>query len=195
MPPQHERLENLLPRRVSRLARLLYRETGSPLPRGMRSVLFALSSQPLRITQIAEQEGIGQPGATRMVKRLEHLGLVTRKRSSSDGRAVIVALSDRGRAELELMREQSRRVMRKVMRELDAQDLARLEQASEALQVLIDLIESWPSAAWPRAVRSEPGVERGRASGAAASARPQPDDARADERRRRERAAGHQLPQ
>ncbi|MBV9197984.1 MAG: MarR family transcriptional regulator [Solirubrobacterales bacterium] len=97
---QLEELASVLPRRVSGLARMLYGSTGSTIPRGMRSVLFALSAEPLQITQIAREEGIGQPAATRMVARLEALGLVYRRRSDADRRVVMVSVTDRGRTEL-----------------------------------------------------------------------------------------------
>lgn len=136
-----EELANVLPRRIYGLGRMLYRASGSSLPRGMRSVLFAVSAEPLRISQVAQQEGIGQPAATRMVARLEMLGLVRRDRSVSDGRVVMVSLTERGVAELEEMREQSRRVMRAVLRDRPARDLRRLAAASDDLQLLIDLID------------------------------------------------------
>ncbi len=137
-----EDLANELPRRVSGLARLLYGATGSTLPRGMRSVLFALSTEPLQVSQIARQEGIGQSAATRMVARLESLELVRRERSAPDRRVVMVSVTERGRAELEYMREQSRRVMREVLRDLNARELRQLSQASEALELLIGLIHA-----------------------------------------------------
>ena len=63
----------------------------------MRSVLFALSAEPLRISQVAQQEGIGQSAATRMVARLEALDLVRRERGAVDRRVVMVSLTARGR--------------------------------------------------------------------------------------------------
>jgi DNA-binding MarR family transcriptional regulator len=135
-----EDLETVLPRRISRLARMLYGATGSTLPRGMRSVLFALASEPLRISQVARQEGVGQPAATRMIARLEALDLVHRERDANDGRVVMVSLTDRGRSELEQMREQSRQVMREVLRGCSALELRRLSRASETLELLSDLI-------------------------------------------------------
>src|SRR5947209_19690188 len=67
---KHHELDLLLttlPRRTSYLSRVLYRTRGSALPRGMRSVVFTLALAPLRIAEIAWEEGIGQPAATRMV--------------------------------------------------------------------------------------------------------------------------------
>jgi DNA-binding MarR family transcriptional regulator len=120
---------------------MLYGASGSTIPRGMRSVLFALSAEPLQITQIARQEGIGQSAATRMVARLEALGLVRRERSDADRRVVMVSVTDRGRTELEYMREESRQVMRDVLRDRTATELRQLTRASEALELLIGLIQ------------------------------------------------------
>ena len=127
-----------LPRRISHLSRVLYRTRGSTLPRGMRSVVFTLAFGPLRISEIAREEGIGQPAATRMVARLEALGLVHRERSAGDRRIVMVALTDRGRAELDRLRAQSRRLLREALRDRSARELRRIEAASEALGLLTE---------------------------------------------------------
>lgn len=133
-----EQLVATLPRRISHLSRVLYRTRGSALPRGMRSVVFTLAFGPLRISEIAREEGIGQPAATRMVARLEALGLVRRERSATDRRIVMVTLTDRGRAELDGLRAQSRRLLREALRGRSARGLRRMEAASEALAVLTE---------------------------------------------------------
>jgi DNA-binding MarR family transcriptional regulator len=106
----------------------------------MRSVVFTLAFGPLRISDIAWQEGIGQPAATRMVARLEALGLVSRERSAPDGRIVMVALTEQGRAELDTLREQSRRLLREALRGRSASEVRRMRAASEALAVITDWI-------------------------------------------------------
>jgi DNA-binding MarR family transcriptional regulator len=140
-----EELANALPRSISGLARMLYRASGSTLPRGMRSVLFALSAEPLRISQVAQQEGIGQSAATRMVARLEALDLVRRERVAVDRRVVMVSVTARGEAALEDMREQSRRVMREALHDLTARELRDLADASDTLELLIGLIQRLPA--------------------------------------------------
>jgi DNA-binding MarR family transcriptional regulator len=145
-----EELANALPRSVSGLARMLYRASGSALPRGMRSVLFALSAEPLRISQVAQQEGIGQSAATRMVARLEALDLVRRERGAVDRRVVMVSLTARGEATLEDMREQSRRVMREALHDRTARELRELADASDTLELLIGLIQRLPGSAADR---------------------------------------------
>lgn len=137
-PARLEALVNSLPRRVSYLSRVLYRTDGSSLPRAMRSAVFTLAFGPMRITDLAWQEGIGQPAATRMVARLEALGLVRRERSETDGRIVMVALTDAGLSELDRLREQSRRLIRAALRTRSVTEIRRLEAASEALDQLTD---------------------------------------------------------
>ena len=138
LDPDQEQLVATLPRRISHLSRVLYRTRGSALPRGMRSVVFTLAFGPLRISEIAREEGIGQPAATRMVARLEALGLVRRERSATDRRIVMVTLTDRGRAELDLLRGQSRRLVREALRGRSARELRRMAAASEALALLTE---------------------------------------------------------
>jgi DNA-binding MarR family transcriptional regulator len=106
----------------------------------MRSVVFTLAFGPMRISDIAWQEGIGQPAATRMVARLEALGLVSRDRSTPDGRIVMVALTDQGRAELDTLREQSRRLLREALRDRSPSEVRRMRAASEALALITDWI-------------------------------------------------------
>lgn len=138
LDPDLEQLVATLPRRVSHLSRVLYRTRGSTLPRGMRSVVFTLAFGPLRISEIAREEGIGQPAATRVVARLEALGLVRRERSATDRRIVMVTLTDRGRTELDLLRGQSRRLLREALRGRSARELRRMQAAAEALAVLTE---------------------------------------------------------
>ena len=135
-----EELESLvtyLPRRISYLSRVLYRTSGSTLPRGMRSVVFTLAPGPMRISDIAWQEGIGQPAATRMVARLEALGLVRRDRGETDGRIVMVELTEKGREELDILRGQSRQLIRQALASRSAAEVRRLKAASETLEQLI----------------------------------------------------------
>jgi DNA-binding MarR family transcriptional regulator len=133
-----EQLVATLPRRISHLSRVLYRTRGSTLPRGMRSVVFTLAFGPLRISEIAREEGIGQPAATRMVARLEALGMVKRERSTADRRHVMVTLTERGGAELEILRKQSRRLLREALRGRSTAELRRMQAAADALALLTD---------------------------------------------------------
>lgn len=53
---------------------------------------------PLRLTELARSEGVSQPSMTQLVTRLERDGLVRRAADRSDGRGVLVEVTDAGRA-------------------------------------------------------------------------------------------------
>ena len=57
-------------------------------------------------------EALAQPTVTQLVDKLEGRGLVTRARSDDDGRVVLVAITDAGRAALEEVRAEIRANMR-----------------------------------------------------------------------------------
>jgi DNA-binding MarR family transcriptional regulator len=52
---------------------------------------------PARLTALAAIEGITQPSMTRLVHRLERLGLLTRGSDPEDARIVLLAITDAGR--------------------------------------------------------------------------------------------------
>lgn len=62
------------------------------------SVLDTLAfSGPKRLTELVRTEQISQPGLTQLVTRLERDGLVERRPDPTDGRAVLVRITDNGR--------------------------------------------------------------------------------------------------
>lgn len=62
------------------------------------SVLDTLAHRgPMRLTELARTEQVSQPGVTQLVTRLERDGLVERRPDPSDGRAVLVHITEAGR--------------------------------------------------------------------------------------------------
>ena len=62
------------------------------------SVLDTLAcGGPKRLTELVRTEQISQPGLTQLVTRLERDGLVERRPDPTDGRAVLVHITDSGR--------------------------------------------------------------------------------------------------
>ncbi len=55
---------------------------------------------PVRLTVLAAREGVTQPAMTQLISRLEDAGQVRRDASPEDGRVVLVAITDEGRATL-----------------------------------------------------------------------------------------------
>lgn len=70
------------------------------LPFTTLSVLDTLASadRALRLTELAATEQVSQPGVTQLVTRLERDGLVERRPDPRDGRAVLVHITEAGRA-------------------------------------------------------------------------------------------------
>src|SRR5271170_1760667 len=55
---------------------------------------------PQRLTALAAREGVTQPAMTQLISRLEDAGQVRRGSDPDDGRVVLVAITDAGRATL-----------------------------------------------------------------------------------------------
>jgi DNA-binding MarR family transcriptional regulator len=91
---------------------------------------------PLRITELAATEAVAQPTMTATVDRLERDGLVTRTTDPGDARAVLVALTDGGRARLERMREARAGALERRLDALDPEERAVLAAALPVLDKL-----------------------------------------------------------
>lgn len=98
-------------------------------------VLVQLAGAPerrLRMTELADAVLLSRSGLTRLVDRLERVGLVSRSRVREDGRGVAATLTDRG---IERLRRASRTHQDGVMRhfgdrlaEADMTELGRISQ-------------------------------------------------------------------
>jgi DNA-binding MarR family transcriptional regulator len=133
---------NSLTLRASRLLRLLASFGTRELTRTESGLLATLLDGPRRITELATSEALAQPTVTKLVDRLEGLGFVTRERSEADGRVVMVTITADGRAEIALVREQVRSLMRETVASLTDDELAVLIRASDTLEKMIDTLQS-----------------------------------------------------
>ncbi len=96
-----------------------------------------LRAGPLRLTALAEREAVSQPAMTGLVTRLEAAGYVMRTPDPSDGRAVLVALTDPGRALIEQRRACRAAALDALLARLDPQTSAQITAAVPAIQALI----------------------------------------------------------
>jgi DNA-binding MarR family transcriptional regulator len=132
-----------LDRRIARVSQLLRSSN-----RSGRSITSLLTLRrldvdgPQRITDLAAQEYVAQPTMTVLVRRLEQDGLVARSVDPEDARAVRVALTDAGRAELEAVREARAVSLRHRLEALSPQARATL---AAAIPVLDDLLAADPA--------------------------------------------------
>ncbi len=91
---------------------------------------------PLTPRELAAAERVSPPSLTRIAASLEAAGLVSRTDHPSDGRQVLLAVTD---AAVALLREDRRRRdawLAQRLRELDAEDRDVLRQAAEVLDRL-----------------------------------------------------------
>jgi DNA-binding MarR family transcriptional regulator len=130
----------LLPRRGAQFGRLLVRHSHGRFPREMATLLAALEHGTQGITELAAREGFTQSTTTRMVLRLEALGLVERARRASDRRFVAVEITDAGREELRRLRVHWGDALARALAGLSDGEVIALAAASETLERVIDAL-------------------------------------------------------
>ncbi|MCF2530875.1 MarR family winged helix-turn-helix transcriptional regulator [Yinghuangia soli] len=100
---------------------------GRPLPRSAISILFVLQRHgPLGVKEIADRLGVEQSTASRQIRPLEDNGLVRRTGDPRDGRAVLLDVTDDGRAARERIRQVWLRDIATVWRDWAPEDRAQL---------------------------------------------------------------------
>jgi len=98
------------------------------------STLSMAADAPLRVSRVAANLGIRVPSATEQIIKLEQAGLVSRQPDPTDSRAVLVQLTDRGRAAWqEAGRRRNARVAA-LLGELDDEERATLAAALPIIQ-------------------------------------------------------------
>jgi DNA-binding MarR family transcriptional regulator len=100
-------------------------------------VLYALSTAPpegLRITELRNDVLLTQPGLSRLIARLETLGLVEREADPDDGRASRIRLTDAGvRAQRHVGLRHGRHVAQMMTRGLNDDQLLQLRDLCRTL--------------------------------------------------------------
>ncbi len=122
-----------------RTSRRLRNESAGTLPEGHLSVLSALFTQgALSPGELAEREHVRPPTMTRTLQHLDQEGYLVRVPHPTDGRQIVVSLSEAG---VEYIRETRRRRDQWLQRRLASltRDQRRiLSQAEEILREVID---------------------------------------------------------
>ena len=123
---------------VGRLNRRLQSSTGG-LSHGLLSTLAVVATHgPLRLSDLAQLEGISAPSMTRTVAELESRAFVERRADPDDGRAVLVEAADAGAAAIVEARETRARVIAELLDGLDDRDTAAILAALPALERMTD---------------------------------------------------------
>ncbi|RJT83062.1 MarR family transcriptional regulator [Arthrobacter cheniae] len=93
------------------------------------STLSMVAEEPLRVSRVAANLGIRVPSATEQIIKLEQAGLVSRQPDPTDSRAVLVKLTDKGRAEWEDAGRRRNERVAALLAHLDDNDRALLAAA------------------------------------------------------------------
>ena len=102
-------------------------------------------SGPHRLCELYAPEGVSQPAMTQLVTRLEKEGLAERGGDPADGRAVVVSITDAGRAAVARRREGRAQALSALMSGLSAEEYAAITAALPALERLSDLVAEQPA--------------------------------------------------
>jgi DNA-binding MarR family transcriptional regulator len=124
---------------VMRLRRRLAgeRHPDNPLSMGAMAVLGCLyRNGDLTVGELATAERVQPPSMTRAVNALEERGYVARRAHETDGRQVVVGLTEQGRTTLRADRARRDAWLARRLRELSADDRDTLRRAAPILERL-----------------------------------------------------------
>jgi len=123
---------------AGRLNRRMLAATGG-LSHGLLSALAVIAKRgPLRLSDLAQFEGVSAPSMTRTVAELEARGYLSRRRDPDDGRAVLIAAADAGQAAIRDARTTRAQLVSELLATLSEQDAAAIHAALPALERLTD---------------------------------------------------------
>jgi DNA-binding MarR family transcriptional regulator len=125
---------------LEQLVRLIRQlATAGGLSLAAASVLARLVRDgPQRLTELANAEGVSQPGMTQLVTRLERDGLVRRTASSDDRRGVLVEVTGAGLELAGRRRAQRAEALQQMLARLTPADQDAITTALPALARLIE---------------------------------------------------------
>ncbi|GGK97892.1 MarR family winged helix-turn-helix transcriptional regulator [Mangrovihabitans endophyticus] len=101
-------------------------------------------SGPHRLSELHAAEGVTQPAMTQLVTRLEKEGLATRGADPHDGRAVVVTITDAGRAAVARRRTGRAQALSRLLSQLPEAERAAVCAVLPALDHLSSLVAEQP---------------------------------------------------
>lgn len=138
---------------VARMLEELFRLTRriSPTSAYSLTVYSALASLSrhgdARLTELAVHEGVSQPTMTQAVGRLKRDGLVTQVPDPSDGRAVLISITEAGHAALDERRGTRAGRVAHLLAQLDPADRQAIVAATGPLRRLAEAFPDQPPGA------------------------------------------------
>jgi DNA-binding MarR family transcriptional regulator len=138
---------------IARINRWATRQADVRIPPAQGRLLAQIDELgPARVGDLARADHCSQPTMTTQVQRLEERGWVTRVSDPADARAVLISLTDMGRALLTDARRERAAVLAPYLDGLDEDQRARL---ADAVATLNHVLEAAPTAAATAAVREK----------------------------------------
>ena len=123
---------------IARTARRLRQEGGTGLSPSMTSALATIECHgPLTPSELATRERIQRPTATRVIARLEAMGLITRAADPQDRRSSLVAVTADATALLAEHRTRKTAFLAERLDRLGVEDRAALERAADILERML----------------------------------------------------------
>jgi DNA-binding MarR family transcriptional regulator len=104
---------------------------------------------PIRLTELAQNIGVGKPSVSRQIAFLESIGLVSKEADPLDGRAQSIRLTERGEEKMHQVQDARRQDFRERLGEWPVEELQTLAQYMAKLNSIFDL--DAPAKASPRA--------------------------------------------
>ena len=124
---------------IARSARRLRQEAGTDLSPSLTAALSTVEVQgPLTPSELAARERVQRPTVTRVVGRLEELGLVTRAADPGDRRSALITVTPAGRELLAVARTRKDAFLSERLDALAPEERATLERAAALLEGMLE---------------------------------------------------------
>jgi DNA-binding MarR family transcriptional regulator len=124
---------------ITRTSRRLRQEAGTGLSPTLTAALATVDRHgPLTPSELAARERVQRPTATRLVARLEELGLVQRAADPLDRRSSLLSVTPEGRALLDELRGRKTAYLAHRLERLDPEERAALDRAAAILERLLE---------------------------------------------------------
>jgi DNA-binding MarR family transcriptional regulator len=124
---------------ITRTSRRLRQEAGPGLSPTLTAALATVDRHgPLTPSELAKRERVQRPTATRLVARLEELGLLQRAADPLDRRSSLLSVTADGKALLKQMRERKTAYLAHRLEGLDAEERETLDRGAAILERLLE---------------------------------------------------------
>src|SRR6185295_5861078 len=123
---------------IARTARRLRQEGGTELSPSMTAALATIECHgPMTPSELATRERIQRPTATRVIARLEEMGLIGRTTDPQDRRSSLVSVTPEATALLAEQRTRKTAFLAERLEGLNPEDRAVLERAADVLERML----------------------------------------------------------